>query len=446
MCADRRRVSRRGALGFALGAALAPRALAARGRLAVGGRVSLRLPFGASAIDPHRLDDPLAALLGDALFDALYTRDGAPGLAEAEPEPEPDGTGLVVRVRRGVSTGEGRPIDARDVAHSIGRARRLGARAWLSEIPAPERRGNDALRFATRDALRLVQALSSPLTAIVPIAFDPERPDGTGAFRAERRDGGFALLRNPRAARGPALLDEIVVRPAADLASSLRAFEAGTDDIGWLGAGLHAPRPGAKSFDAGAAAWVLLRVGRDAGAWDAPGVMQRILDGLAPAKLAFLGLGAAWRQERDEGWGGPSGELLVRDDAPYLLEVARTVAALLSRPGHELTPRPTPVRELQARRAKREYLVMLDLARPLATGALGAWTALASVDEPTAATELPKRAPRLPESPARSLTRTLRVGVIGDLRVQGARIPDLVVPAGEGGWDLALVSRARRPS
>ncbi len=439
------RVSRRAALGFALGAGLGGiRSAGARGRSPVGGRASLRVPFGMASVDPHRLDDPLGALLGDALFDVLYTRDGVPALAEAEPEA--DGDGFVIRVRRGVTTAEGRPIDARDVAHSLARARRLGARAWLGEVPTPERRGNDALRFATRDAARLVQALSSPLTAVVPIAFDPERPDGTGAFRAERRDGGFALVRNARAARGPALLDEIVIRPAADLASSLRAFEAGTDDVGWLGAGLHAPRPNAKSFDVGSAAWVVLRVGRDAGAWDAPGVMQRILDGLAPAKLTFLGLGAPWRQERDEGWGGPSGDLLVRDDAPYLLEVARTVAALLSRPGHELTPKPTPARDIATRRGKREHLLILDLARPFAPGALGAWTALASVDEPSAATELPKRAPRLAEAPARTLTRTLRVGVVGELRVQGARVPDLALPAGDAGWDLALASRARRPS
>ncbi len=447
----RSRISRRRALlvGASVGTAFWSSSFtaSARARLAVGGRVTLRIPYATAAIDPHRLDDPLAAIFGEALFDALYTREAGaivPVLAEAEPEIE--GEGLLVRIRRGVVTAEGRPIDARDVVSSIARARRAGARGWLADLPAFERKGNDALRFATRDAARLMTLLASPLTAIVPIAFTAEKPDGTGAFQLQRRAEGIALVRNKNAARGPALLDEIVVRAAPDLGASLRAFEAGADDIGWLGAGLHSPRAHARTFDAGAVAWIVLRTGRDGATWDAPGVAQRILDGLAPAKLAYLGLGPPWRQERDEGWNGPAGDLLVREDTPYLVEVARTLAALLSRPGHELTPRTVPVRDLQTRRAKRDHLLMLDVVRPVAPGAQPAWIALASSEESTAANEAVAHPPRVVEAPPRSLTRTLRLGIVGELRVQGARIPEIAIPSGESGWDLALATRGRRPA
>lgn len=400
-----------------------------------------------TAFDPHRIDDPLSAIFASSLFDALYTREGpnvVPALAENDPEP--DGDGLSIRLRHGVVTAEGRPIDARDVVQSLMRAKRLGARAWLSEVGTIERKSSDHIRFSTRDPAKLVQLLCSPLTAIVPLAFDPERPDGTGAFHAQRRSDGWALTRNLRAARGPSFLDEIVVHEAPDLAASLRAFEAGADDIGWLGAGLHAPRAGAKNFDSGGAAWIVLRLGQGAGSWDSAGVVQRVLDGISPSKLTYLGLGPAWRQERDDGWGGPSGDLLVRDDAPYLIEVARTLAALLSRPGHELTPKAVPTREIETRRSRRDHLLLLDVVRPLGPGALAAWISLASSDDAAAAREGMRRPPRITDAPVRTLTRTLRVGVVGELRVQGARIPELTIPYGEAGWDLSSATRARRPS
>src|SRR5262245_11289581 len=64
----------------------------ARGRTPVGGRITFRLPWPVASIDPHRIDDPAAAIFGEALFDTLYvqTADGqiVPSLAETDPEPE----------------------------------------------------------------------------------------------------------------------------------------------------------------------------------------------------------------------------------------------------------------------------------------------------------------------------------------------------------------------
>ncbi len=417
----------------------------ARSRLPLGGKISFRIPFATSSIDPHRLDDPAAAIFGDGLFDTLYAREGGaivPSLAEGEPKLENDT--LVVSMRRGLLSAEGRPVDARDAVFALGRARRFGARAWLTDLGNVERVSNEALRFSLKDPARLMTLLAAPLAAIVPLAFSPERPDGTGPFQGTPRADALTLARNVRGARGPALLDDVIVRSAPDLAASLRAFETGTDDLGWLGAGLYSPRRGSKPFDAGPVAWVVLRLGRDAASWDTPGTAQQIVDALPPNKLAHLGLGPAWNQGRDVGWGGPVGELLVRDDAPYLVEVARTVAALLSRAGHELTVKPVPHRELSSRCGKREFMLMLDLVRPLGAGATAAYVALSSSDE--AATESAAKPPRVAENTAvRALTRTMRIGVIGSLHVQGARIAELTIPTGESGsWDLGSIVRARR--
>lgn len=444
-------VDRRGFLGRALaatlGLALAPPA-SARGRLVAGGRASLRVPWPVAAVDPHELDDATAALFGDALFDGLYafgaSKDDKPIAALAESDPEVSGADTKVRLRAGLVTAAGRPLVARDVVASIARAKGRGGRALLADVPGPKANGDLELVFATKDAARLARALASPIAAIVPSSFAPASPDGTGPFRAERRGAALALVRNPRAARGPALLDELVVSPAADLAASLRAFEAGTDDVGWLGQGLHGARAGSKAFDAGAVGWAILRTGKDAASWDAPGVAQRLCDGLDPGKLAYLVLGAAWTQDKDEGWGGPACEIIVRSDSPWLVEVARAVAAMLGRPGHEVKVATLAPSDFLSRRASRTYALAVDVTRPLAPGTLGALAGLASADDMTVAAELVRKPPRVGEVPARTLTRSMRVGLIGEVRAQGGRVAELALPQLPSfGWDLGLATRGR---
>jgi peptide/nickel transport system substrate-binding protein len=281
----------------------------------------------------------------------------------------------------------------------------------------------------------------------VPRGFSPATPDGTGPFRIEPRGDGIALVRNPLAARGPALLDEIVVRPAPDLTTSLRAFETSADDVGWLGSGLHEPRPGARTFDAGFVGWALLVTGRDVLDWDAPGIAQRVCDEVPHARLAYLGIGPPWASETTAGWGGPPATIIVRDDAPWLMELARVVAAFLTRPSHEVVVKPVTASELSARRATRNFPLAVDFARPLAQGPLGTLATLTSADNPTAADDLVRHPPRLADAPARTLTRTLRVGVLGEVRVQGGRVPDLnLTPSfATFGADWGACSRARRP-
>ena len=290
---------------------------AARGRTAIGGRIALRVPWPIASIDPHKLEDGTAAIFAEALFDTLYAKDESGTLTAslAESDPEPDGTTLRVRVRSGVKTAKGRPFDARDAAASIARARGLGARAWLADVPAPRVDGK-TLVFAMRDAGRLTRALASPLVSMVPSGFTPDAPDGTGPMRFSTRADSTVLSRNPLAARGPSFLEEVVIRSAPDLAASLRAFESATDDVGWLGSGLHEPRAGSRPFDLGAVGWAVLFTGRDATTWDAPGVAQTLCDGIPHARLAHLALGPAWTPAAAQGWGGPAASLLVRDDAP----------------------------------------------------------------------------------------------------------------------------------
>ncbi len=439
-------IGRRGLLAGAGAAALASFAAPAwaHPRTPYGGLLAIHVPWPLARVDPHRVDDALAAFFGEALFDVLYARDEAgavvPSLAEADPEL--DRGGLRVRIRAGVRFASGVPFDARAAAGAIERARAHDAGAWLADV-SPPRIDGDALVFRERDARHLVRALASPLVAMVPPRFAPERPDGTGAFRAAFDGAGLRLVRNTLAANGPAFLDAIELRHATDLVTSLRAFESGADDVGWLGAFLHEPRAAARTFDGGAVGWAILRTGRDAGPLDSPGTAQALADGLAPAGLAALVIGPPWVQGPGR-WTGTRADLLVRDDAPWLVEVARAVAAGLSTPTHEVTHQPLPAMEIAQRRASRAFALMLDVACPAGPGDAGTWTGIATADDPGGALAIARHPPRGAASP-RAVTRAMRVGVVGELRLQGGRAGDVVLPPSTWGrgidWGGAFRSR-----
>ena len=428
--------------------ALAPRASFARGRTRYGGSLVLHAPWPIGWVDPHRIDDPMAAFFGEALFDTVYARDanGAIAASLAEADPVVDGSQVRVEIRQGVRFGSGAPVDARVIAASLARSRARDGGPWLVDVPAPRVDGT-ALVFAMRDAHRLVHALASPLVAVVPPRFSPERPDGTGPFRAEVRPGALLLSRNTLAATGPAFLESIEIRRAADLAAPLRAFESGADDVGWLGSFLHEPRPGARPFDGGAVAWVLLRTGRDAGGQDVPGGAQAIADGVPHAAIASFVVGAPWdvRDPSRPAWTGAPCDLLVREDSPWLVELARALGAALSSPSHEVTTRTLPWTEMLQRRAARAYALMLDIARPAGPGPLGTILGLATADDRASGEALARHPPR-GDLPPRTATRTTRVGVVGEVRLQGGRAPDVALPPSPWGrgidWGGASRSRA----
>jgi len=431
------RTTRRGALYAA--AALASHALVSRAswgraRVPLGGRISLRAPWPVGSVDPHRQDDAAALFFGACLFESLYAIDaaGSPiaALAEAMPEPSPAGTR--VTLREGVRFASGRPVTARDVAASLARADRLAGRAWTEPLGAVRVVGRSELVFAARAHERVARTLASPLVAVVPEGFVPERPDGTGPFAAEVRAGSLLLSRNPFAAGGPSFLDGVSIAAAADLAASLRAFESGEDDVGWLGLGLHEPRRGAVPFDAGALGWAILRIGDQAGRWNLPGVAQRLADGIDPSRLAHLGIASERAVEPDDGWGGPPSALLVRDDSPWLVELARAVAAALSRPDHEVRAQPLPAPDFARARASHAYTLALDLVRPFDRTPLGTYVTLATADDPARGAEL-ARHPPLGSADPRVIGRVLRVGVVADVRFAGGRMAELTLPRGPGG-------------
>lgn len=431
-------------MGATLAALLGARAAAARGRAPVGGKIALRIPWSVSSCDPHDLYDPFAAFFGDALFDTLYAiGEGGrivPSLAEREPEPVRNG--LRITLRSGLKTARGKNLTTTDVARSIARARARGAKAWLSDIPAPivDPLG---LSFTFRDAGRLARAFASPIVAIVPDGFSETSPDGTGPFRHTTRGEAVVLVRNPVAARGPALLEEVTIRAAPDRSASLAAFERGADDLGWLEGGLRT-RPDSTDFDLGVVGFAVLYVGQAAQSWDAPGVAQRICDELPASRLASFKLGPPWPTASGQGWGGPPAAIVVRDDAPYLVELAQSIAALISRPSHEITVRQVPPAEIAQRKAARAHALLLDVVRSIAPGSFGASVALATADNPTRAEALVRHPPKLGDVPARTLTRTMRLGVVGEIRVVGGRMPQTVLAASpNGGFDLGGSTHGR---
>jgi peptide/nickel transport system substrate-binding protein len=453
---DRSLTRRDWLVGATLGAALGAtyeRNLRALGRTPSSGKLALSLPWPVSTIDPHDQFDPAAALFASGLFDQLFALEpsGDPYPTLAADAPALQGGKTIVRLREGLVTAKGRKLDARDLAFSLDRAKRGGALAWWGELPAPLPVPKDplALAFATTESLRLARTLSSPFFALVPRGFDPKAPDGTGAMVAEPSGARLSLRRNPNAARGGSFLDEVTVDQAPDLLASLRSFEGNVTDIGWLSSGLHAPRPGSAPFDLGSVAWIVVQTGSEAGPWGAPGLAQRLLDGLDPGRLQRFGLGPLPPPSSPAAeWGGKPCELLVVEGSAYLEELARTLSSMLSRPSHEVTVKTVPGPELARRRASGAFSLLLGIVRPLGTTGAAALISLAAAADPASGLEVMRRPPRLTNFAPRAVTRTLRLGVLGDLRVTGAHAQDVHLArstSGEG-WDLASSYRAPPPT
>jgi peptide/nickel transport system substrate-binding protein len=172
---------------------------------------------------------------------------------------------------------------------------------------------------------------------------------------------------------------------------------------------------------------------------------QALADGVPHASLASLVVGPPWGQQASAQWTGASCDLVVRDDAPWLMEVARAVSVALSTPSHEVTARALPWPDVLQRRAQRAFTLMIDFARPAGPGPLGALLGLAAADDPASAIALARHPPRRDLAP-RAVTRTMRVGVVGEVRLQGGRAPDVVLPGSPWGYglDWAGAFRARR--
>jgi peptide/nickel transport system substrate-binding protein len=419
-----------------LGASAATLGAAALGRIPAGGTLRLRIPWPVGELDPHALGNFAAALFAPAVADSLFALDqhGAPYPTLAATLPQVTPAGTKVSLRPGLVSARNKQLDGRDVVFSLGRAKQGGARALLALLGKPKVDSNDALSVLFGDAspVALGLALASPLTAIVPRGFSPAYPDGTGAFVAQFSGRKLVLRRNARAARGAALLTAIEVSSASDLGESLRAFEAGEVDVGWLGSGLHRPRPDAVNLEGPRIGWVVLRTGTEAKEWGAPGVAQRLLDAVDPARIAHLGLDMGAPAQASPAWGGDPADLLVDETAPHLVEIAKTVAAILSAPQHEVRAAPKPPAELGQRRATGHFALMADFVRVLGPRAEDVPAALITASSP----ELALHPPKLGAQSARLVARSLNLGVVGELRLRGACAPHF---RGLAAWDLGAV-------
>jgi peptide/nickel transport system substrate-binding protein len=410
---------------FALALASSPAALAL-GRTPIVGSLRLSLPFDPSSLDPHLADSPLAALFGPAVAEPLFAldSDGHPYPALAQALPDSVSGAARVLLRPGLKSARGRPLVARDAVFSLERSRRAGGAAVLAELGTPVADPKDPLAFMVpgADPKVLAVALASPLTALVPRGFSALTPDGAGPFRASPARDALLLERNLYAARGPSFLVNISVTRASDLAAALRAFEAGQADVGFLGAGLHRPRAGAVAFEGPAYGWVVLRAGREAGTWGAPGVAQGLADRVTPDTLRHLGVApVGGRLLPNAGWGGGAAELLVDAGAPVLHQLAETTAPMLGGSA-PLAVRPVPRAELSERRASGAFALMVDFVRMAGPPGRATLLSLLAAVSPA----LAARPPRATSMEPRDVARTLPLGVIGALRLVGFRTPELV--------------------
>jgi hypothetical protein len=70
---------------------------------------------------------------------------------------------------------------------------------------------------------------------------------------------------------------------------------------------------------------------------------------------------------------------------------------------------------------------------------------LATADNALLASELVQHPPRLGDVAPRAMTRTMHCGVVGEIRVQGGRAPDVQLAASTAatGFDLGASTRSR---
>ena len=86
--------------------------------------------------------------------------------------------------------------------------------------------------------------------------------------------------------------------------------------------------------------------------------------------------------------------------------------------------RAIPAYVMRQRRASRSYALAIDVVRPFAPGLLGTLAALATSDDAERARDAVRYPPRLGEMPPRTIARTMRVGVLCEVRVSGGHVPD----------------------
>ena len=435
----RRRDVLLGTAALAAGEALRCREAHALGRVPVGGDVTFRIPWSPASIDPHELHDPMAALFGPAIADPVYARDGRgrihPTLADGMPKVDGDET--IVKLRGGLKSGRGLALGGRDLAWSLTRARKRGAIGMFASVTPfirsdPER--PLIARFGKIAPQKLALMLTSPLCALLPVGFKASAPDGTGAFKAVCTPARLVLTRNPNAARGASFLERVTAQRAGDIADSLRAFESGQDDIGWLGLGFHSDRPSARKFDYRDVGWIVLCTGSNAGSFAATGMAQQLANHVQVERLG-VGMKARATSGGSREWTGGSATLLFDASSAHMNAIAQGVAAKLSSSG-AVTARGVSRAQLRGMRKSGNYALALDFVRRPGAGSSMTAIALATADRPPLGEQWGKKPTRtIAGRPAQATARSLRVGVLGGLAVHGGVVKGMLLapqPDGRG--------------
>lgn len=416
-------------------------------RTPLGGKIAFAVPWSLSSIDPHDVSSPGGALFGAALFDTLVVPDAKLGfraaLVEALPTQEA-AIGTVVRLRPGLRTASGKGLDGRDVVASIQRSRAHGGSALLAALGEVSVHPKEPLTVLLKvNPSIATRALASPLAALVPRGFDPARPDGTGPFAFARSGGTMVLRRNDRSAMGASFLDEVAVQQASDLQESLRDFEAGRHDLGWLGLGLFGTRTGAQKFELGSAGLLVVAASREAGSISKPGALQRLVDLLPRARLAHLGLGPLPDGTDSLAWDEAPIDVYADSASAHLGEIAKALSDILSRPGHEVRAKRASAGEISAKRKRGESMLSCHVVRLAFAGQAGVAMALATFDDPSRGAEIAAKPPK--GATPREVARELRLGVLGELRLSGGVMPGIqLARASSGGWDLGATFRKKR--
>lgn len=438
-----------GALGAGFGIAGLALASSARalGRIPYGGEVQSSLPWDLSAVDPHDLNDPLAAFLAPLLFEPLFATDAHgvvyPTLASAQPSQEGDVTRVSLRP---LHWANGKVVTAKQVAWSLERSRQRGAKALLAGAGQFQASSDTVVSVTGISPEQLSRALASPLTALLSQQATAKDTLGLGPFRGQLTGERAVLTRNPYATRGQPFLERISLRRAPSLGDALRDFEAHENNLGWFGRGLHEPRPDSRLVDSGHAGWVVLHAGQQSGRWARPGAVASLVSTIPQPSLERFGLLPSASLRPSEPYSGGPCTLLVRRDAPYLVELATTLAAILGGHSALVTVLTVSPQELTQLKRTRQFGFLLDQVRVL--GPSPEQHQLSLLTE----AGLPYKPPRLPPGTTSAnvptlLGPSLSLAVVGVLHLIWATLPQLDLAGGNlaSAWQVPEKASSKSP-
>lgn len=402
----------------------------ALGRIPYGGEIQSSLPWDLQSVDPHNINDPVAAFLAPLLFEPLFGIDGRGQLYPTLAASYPARSGEVARVElRSLRWPNGKLVTAQQAAWSLERSRQRGAKALFAGVGTIGADSATSLTFAGTTPERLARTLASPLTALLSPQATAKDTLGLGPFRGQLTGSRATLNRNPHAARGLPFLDRIELRRAPSLSDALRDFEAHQNNLGWFGRGLHEPRLDSRLVDTGHAGWVVLHAGQQSGRWARPGAASSLVGTIAAPSLERFGLFPCRQPTLPEPYSGAPCTLVVRRDSPYLVELATTLAAILGGSNNLVSVATVSSPELTQLKRTRQFGFLLDQVRALGPSAEEHQLSLLTE------AGLPFKPPRLPPNTQVNdvpglVCTSLSLAAVGELHLLWATLPQLVLPDG----------------